>query len=163
MKLRSSHLLPVFLTIGLLAVASDVSATTWYFSGDMNLCTKCPADANVLPMQVNPLLSVDHTEQPFVGFIGGGLSISETSRFDFMPRITLDDNLGGYTFTATKGPGDLTISANRRDDSMRFTDGRVPNGVISMPEPATLLLLGTGLSGLAAAVWKRRRDTRNSI
>jgi hypothetical protein len=80
-----------------------------------------------------------------------------------MPRITLDDNVVGDTFIATKGPGELTISANRRDDSMRFTDGRVPNGVISLPEPATLLLLGTGLSGLAAAVWKRRRDTRNSI
>jgi hypothetical protein len=164
MKLRlGSHLLSFFLTVVLLAVASDVSAKSWYFSGDTNLCTKCPTDANVLPVRGNPLLSVDHTKQPFVGTIGGGLSISETSRFDFMPRITLDDDFVGNSFAATKATGDLTISANRTNDTMRFTDGRLPNGLISLPEPATVLLLGTGLSGLAAAVWKRRRATRKSM
>jgi hypothetical protein len=39
---------------------------------------------------------------------------------------------------------------------LRYTDGRI-NGVVSMPEPATLLLLGSGLTGIGASGWLKRR------
>ena len=45
---------------------------------------------------------------------------------------------------------------DRNASILRYTDGRI-DGVVSMPEPATLLLLGSGLTGIGASGWLKRR------
>jgi hypothetical protein len=38
-----------------------------------------------------------------------------------------------------------------------FTYGSLPDNIAVVPEPATVLLLGTGLVGVAFMVWRRRQ------
>ena len=45
---------------------------------------------------------------------------------------------------------------DRNASILRYTDGRI-DGVVSMPEPATLFLLGSGLTGIGARTWLKRR------
>jgi hypothetical protein len=92
----------------------------------------------------------------------------DSNRFTFMPRVSMIDteDKSGSGATIFSPPskagndlGTVVALADRSSHVLFFTDGRIPsaNGVIAAPEPATLLLLGSGLFGVAARSWRRRR------
>jgi hypothetical protein len=60
------------------------------------------------------------------------------------------------------GPGDVTLWTGDYTDAnfKELHDAAPQTFAIAAPEPGTLLFLGTGLGGLAAAVRARRKRTR---
>jgi len=82
----------------------------------------------------------------------GGVNID----FDNTPVVFTISNATG-TGSFTLAIADLFVETG---NSANITAGTTGNQTAEVPEPATLLLLGTGLTGIAAKLRKRRKDRR---
>jgi len=84
----------------------------------------------------------------------GGVNID----FDNTPQVfTFSNNAAFGSFTLTLA--DLFVQSGRSAFITAGTTGQQT----AVPEPASLLLLGSGLSGIAAAMRKRRRGKLNEV
>ena len=99
-----------------------------------------------------------------VGDVGGQLSLTE---FGNVPHTVANQgNSGGvffYGVTDTTPFSVITFNNSSGVDRFNFDDftiGTVNEDLAAVPEPATLLLLGTSLAGMAGAAWKRRKAAR---
>jgi hypothetical protein len=79
-------------------------------------------------------------------------------------QITFDNPVQTFTFSNASGSGSFTITLPnlfvQSGDTANLTAGLTGNQT-AVPEPATMLLLGTGLAGVAARIRKRRKDAQN--
>jgi hypothetical protein len=75
-------------------------------------------------------------------------------------QIVFDNPIQTFTFTNASGSGTFSIELPKvfvqSGDTANLTAGLTGNQT-AVPEPATMLLLGTGLAGVAARIRKRRK------
>jgi hypothetical protein len=79
--------------------------------------------------------------------------------------IVFDNPVQTFTFSNASGSGSFSITLPpifvQSGDTANLTAGLTGNQTAAIPEPATMLLLGTGLAGVAARIRKRRKDAQN--
>jgi hypothetical protein len=77
--------------------------------------------------------------------------------------IVFNNPVQTFTFSNASGSGSFSITLPnifvQSGDTATLTAGLTGNQT-AVPEPATMLLLGTGLAGVAARIRKRRKDTQ---
>lgn len=75
-------------------------------------------------------------------------------------QIVFDNPIQTFTFTNASGSGSFSIELPKvfvqSGDTANLTAGLTGNQS-AVPEPATMILLGTGLAGVAARIRKRRK------
>ncbi|HEV2799423.1 MAG TPA: PEP-CTERM sorting domain-containing protein [Pyrinomonadaceae bacterium] len=80
-------------------------------------------------------------------------------------QIVFDNPVQTFTFSNASGSGTFSIELPKlfvqSGDTANLTAGLTGNQNAPIPEPATMLLLGTGLAGVAARIRKRRKDAQN--
>ncbi|MDQ1560018.1 MAG: motif [Pyrinomonadaceae bacterium] len=78
--------------------------------------------------------------------------------------IVFNNPVQTFTFSNASGSGSFSITLPnifvQSGDTATLTAGLTGNQT-AVPEPATMLLLGTGLAGVAARIRKRRKDAQN--
>jgi hypothetical protein len=91
----------------------------------------------------------------FVGVLSGGGTVTQT----FTPTV-----FGFHTFVFNSSFTNL-LSVSWHQGSDDFNAHQFDNIVVgsSVPEPATMLLLGSGLVGVAGTLRKRRKATKGSV
>lgn len=78
--------------------------------------------------------------------------------------ITFNNPIQTFTFSNASGSGSFSIELPKlfvqSGDTANLTAGLKGNQT-PIPEPATMILLGTGLAGVAARIRKRRKDAQS--
>jgi hypothetical protein len=76
-------------------------------------------------------------------------------------QIVFDNPTQTFTFNNASGSGSFSIELPKlfvqSGDTANLTAGLTGNQTAAVPEPATMILLGTGLAGVAARIRKRRK------
>jgi hypothetical protein len=79
-------------------------------------------------------------------------------------QIVFNNPIQTFTFTNASGSGSFSIELPnifvQSGETANLTAGLTGNQT-AVPEPATMILLGTGLAGVAARIRKRRKDAEN--
>jgi hypothetical protein len=77
-------------------------------------------------------------------------------------QIVFDNPIQTFTFANASGSGSFSIELPKvfvqSGDTANLTAGLTGNQTAAVPEPATMILLGTGLAGVAARIRKRRKN-----
>jgi hypothetical protein len=79
-------------------------------------------------------------------------------------QIVFDNPVQTFTFANASGSGSFSVELPKifvqSGETANLTAGLTGNQTAAVPEPATMLLLGTGLAGVAARIRKRRKDAQ---
>lgn len=107
---------------------------------------------------INPALNGFGSSQTGIAYDGNHYFVSDI----FTNKLLEYDGTGAFIriIDLSGIPNPFTSRLLEDLSAVGNTIGNPPPDLGTVPEPATLLLLGTSLAGVAGAAWRKRRDTQ---
>jgi len=145
-------------------VATGVTQSGSTLSGDVVIDTTAGSVSSLSLTMSSPLSFTANTFDSFASGQASGYLVIQADNGTTFPFVALDiptATLVGYTGGSLCTVGSTCpngISFSEASTSNATTSGFVSGSLTTAPEPASLVLVGSALLGLAA--WRRRRSAR---